>query len=369
MPRSDILILGGGIIGCALTEELARRGRKVALLERGIIGAEASAAAAGILSSQTDLEKPGPLFDFCQESMRLYPRWIRRIRQSSGIDPELHTDGILYLAMTQAEDKVKIRQMQWQTKRGLRVERWSPAKVRRKEPALSGKCAAGFFFSNEAQLDNVALMRALAVACRKVGASVHEKTTVKRILIRHGAVTGVETVRGCFQAPIVVNCLGTWANLSGYFPHPLSIEPIRGQILVFEAPRRTLRRIVLSKPGYMVQRRDGRLLVGSTLEKAGFVKALTPAGMSQILDGLGRLMNGQAAGWPLVAAWSGLRPGTIDDHPVLGPTKTEGLYVASGHYRHGILLAPVTAIRLADLILEGRTLLNQDIFSPGRFES
>ena len=369
MPRSDILILGGGIIGCALAEELARRDKKVTLLERGTIGAEASMAAAGILSAQTDQEKPGPLFDLCQESMRLYPRWIRRIKQASNIDPQLHTDGILYLAMTQAEAKAKARQAQWQKRRGLRVERWSHAEVRRKEPALSGKHVAAFFFPDEAQLDNAALMRALAIASRSAGASVWEKTTVQRFQIQENAVSGVETNRGRFRAPVVINCLGTWADLGGRFPQRLSVEPIRGQILMFEAPRKTLRHIVFSERGYAVQRRDGRLLAGSTLEKAGFAKALTVEGMGRILLGLGQLMDGQAAGWPLVAAWSGLRPGTIDDQPILGPTETEGLYVAAGHYRHGILLAPVTAIAIADTLTGRPSSIDLSPFSPLRFKA
>src|SRR6185295_11661177 len=164
--RYDVIILGGGIIGCALAEELARRGQRVAVLERGRVGAEASSAAAGILAAQMDIPDDGPFFDFCQAARRIYPEWIRRVERRSGVPVEFHVDSILYVALTGLEDRRMAKQAKWQRARGLAVERWSPAQVRRQEPAVDGKITSGYAFPTEAQVDNVRLMAALLGACR-----------------------------------------------------------------------------------------------------------------------------------------------------------------------------------------------------------
>lgn len=352
-PEPDSIVLGGGIIGCALAEELARRGQRVVVLERGQVGLEASSAAAGILSGQMDLADPGPFFDFCQAARSLYPAWLHRIERAARMSTEFRVNGILYVAATASEARVMAARARWQRRRGFPVERWSPADIRRREPVVDGRFLAGFFFPREAQLDNAVLMRALAVACRRAGVAVRERVSAKRILLRHNAVAGVETDRGTIRAPVVVNCLGSWAAMGGGFPVPLPVEPARGQLLVFHGPRRLLRASVMSGRAYMVQRRNGHVLVGSTVERAGFEKALTLEGMHRILDGVRRMSQAVARG-TFVEAWAGLRPRTPDDLPILGPTRIHGLYVATGHFRHGILLAPATAQALADLILQGR---------------
>jgi glycine oxidase len=368
MPRYDAIVLGGGIIGCALAEELARRGQRVAVLERGRAGAEASSAAAGILAAHMDVPRPGPFFELCQAARRLYPAWVARLERRAGWSVGFHGDGILFLVDTPRGEAVMARQVRWQRLRGLRVERWSPAEIRRKEPAVDGRFRRGFFFPTEAQVDNVLLMNALALACRAAGATVRERTAVRRLLVRGGRVRGVDTDDGALHAPVVANCLGSWANLGGTFPIRLPVEPARGQILAFRAPPRLLRRAVMSAHAYLVQRRDGRLLVGSTIERVGFQKALTLEGMHHILCGA-RTMSTAIDRCAFLEAWAGFRPYTPDRKPILGKTRVEGLYVATGHFRHGILLAPVTATLMADLILDGRSTFNLDPFSPNRFWS
>ncbi len=346
---AEILVLGGGIIGCALAEELARRGRRVTLVERGGIGLEASTAAAGILSAQMDVPAPGPFLEFCQEARRMYPSWIRRLERSTGLRLGLHRDGIVYLAMTRAEETRMAHRMRWQRRHGLRVERWSGAAVRRREPAVDGPVRAGFFFPDESQVDNQALMRALVVACRRAGVRVLEHTTARRILVRRGTVQGVVTSRGRLQAPVVVNALGSWAGLRALGPVRVPVEPARGQMLAFAGPPRLFRHVVMAERAYVVQRRDGRLLVGSTVERAGFEKALTLEGMHGILDGLRRFSSALQQ-CTFLDAWAGLRPYSRTGRPLLGPTRVRGLYLAAGHFRHGILLAPATAQRLAGMI-------------------
>jgi len=365
--RCDVIILGGGIIGCALAEELARYGQRALVIERGHLGTEASAAAAGILAAQMDLPTPGPLFDLCQAARRMYPRWVEHLERRSGILVGYLVDGFLYLVMGGREEKAMERQVRWQTKLGLSVERWSRKEVQRHEPSVDGSVKRGFLFPTEAQVDNVRLMQALAAACRHAGVELREQTLIRRLLIREQAVHGVETDQGVFEAPIVVNCLGSWAAMGGTFPLPLPVEPVRGQMLAFRAPKRLLRHAVMSPRAYMVQRRDGRLLVGSTIEFAGFEKALTLEGMHTILGGLHH-MSSVVKTCTFLEAWAGFRPYTKDKLPILGKTSIEGLYVATGHFRHGILLAPITAKVMAELILKrGQASIDLSPFSPQRF--
>ena len=366
MKSCDVLVLGGGIIGCALAEELARHGQRVIVIERGCIGTEASSAAAGILSAQMDLPQPGPMFELCQAARSLYPSWVKRIERHAGISVGFHVDGILYLAFASREEQAMERQARWQARRGLRVERWSRQDVRRNEPAVDGRLKRGFYFPAEAQVDNARLMHALAAACRQAGVLIQEGTSARRILVRRGAVRGVQTDRGSYEAPIIVNCLGSWAAMGGAFPIPLPVEPARGQILAFDGPQQLFRHAVMSPRAYVVQRRDGRLIVGSTIERVGFQKALTAQGMHRILCGLRRFSSALNR-CAFREAWAGLRPYTPDHLPVLGATSIEGLYVATGHFRHGILLAPITAKLTAELILRGRSSLDLAPFALQRF--
>lgn len=366
MRRADVVVLGGGIIGCALAEELARRGQRVIVLERGRIGSEASTAAAGILSAQTDLPAPGAYFELCQAARQLYPGWVKRLERRSGIRVGYHVDGILSLAATEREERLMEQRLRWQRRLGLAVERWSPREIRRREPAVDGRFRCGFDFPTEAQVDNVLLMRALAVAARKGRAELREGVSVRRVRIRGRGVRGVETDRGVLEATVVVNCLGSWADMAGAFPVKLPVEPARGQMLAFRAPKRLVHRAVMSERAYVVQRRDGRLLVGSTVEHVGFEKALTLEGVHGILCGL-RRMSSRLARCTWLDAWAGFRPYTRDGLPVIGKTAVDGLYVATGHFRHGILLAPITASLMAELLLRGRTSFDLAPFSPFRF--
>ena len=360
--RYDVIVLGGGIIGCALAEELARRGRHVIVLERSRIGAEASSAAAGILAAQIDISSHGPFFELCQAARRMYPQWVAHLERRAGRAVGLHVDGILYLAKSRQDEARMARRARWQRHRGLQVERWSAADVRRREPAVDGAVRCGFYFPTEAQLDNVLLMGVLARACRNAGVVLRETTGVRRIVVRRRAVQGVETERGRLSAPVVVNCLGSWADMGGRFPVPVPVEPARGQILAFRGSRRLLRHVVMSEEAYAVQRRDGRILVGSTVERVGFQKALTLEGMHDILCGVRRISS-RLLECAFLQAWAGFRPYSRTGNPILGPTAIEGLYLATGHFRHGILLAPITAALMSELILRGRSSVDLSPFS------
>lgn len=365
--KADVAILGGGIIGCALADELARRHRRVIVIEQGRIGLEASSAAAGILASQMDIPTPGPFFDLCQAAHRAYPGWIRSLERRTGLEAGLHGDGILYVATSrQALARMRSR-ARWQRRCRLAAEELSGAAVRRLEPHVDGRIAGGVLFPRESQIDNQALMGVLAEACRRSGVTLKERTAVRKVIVTRGATRGVETDHGRITAPVVVNCLGSWADMSGRFPVRLPVEPARGQILAFRGPRGLFRSAVMGDDAYVVQRRDGRLLVGSTIERAGFSKQVTAAGILDILSGICQLTSAISA-CAFETAWAGFRPRTPDGLPLIGPTRVSGLYAATGHFRHGILLAPVTATLLADLLLDGRA-SGLAPFSPARFRA
>lgn len=359
----DVIVLGGGIIGCALAEELSRRGRRVTVVERGTIGAEASSAAAGILSAQMDVPRPGPFFDLCQAARCAYAGWVRRLERASGVRVDYAARGVLYLAATRAQAERMTRRAQWQQRAGLSVERWTLAAVRRHEPAIDGRFECGFHFPLEGEVDNILLMRALAAACRRQGVRLQEHTAVRRILTRGGAAAGVDTTRGRFAAPVVVNCLGSWSGLSSAAPSRAPVEPARGQMVVFQAPRRLFHRPIMSDRAYIVQRRDGHVILGSTVERVGFDKRLTVRGMHGILCGVSR-MSSALESCDFLGAWTGLRPYSRTGDPILGATRTPGLFVATGHFRHGILLAPITAAAMAGLIVEGRSRFDLTSFVP-----
>jgi len=363
MRDADVIIMGGGIIGCALAEELSRRGRRVTVVERGTVGAEASSAAAGILSAQMDVPRPGPFFDLCQAARRAYPGWVRRLERASGVRVDYAARGVLYLAATRAQAERMTRRARWQQRAGLRVERWSPAEARRHEPSIDGRFVSGFHFPLEGEVDNVRLVHALAEACRRQGVRLVEHTTVQRILMRAGAVAGVETTRGRLAAPVVVNCLGSWAGLAPAAPARAPVEPARGQMVAFQAPKRLFHRPIMSDRAYIVQRKDGQVILGSTVERVGFDKRLTVTGMHDILCGA-RRMSSALESCSFLGAWTGLRPYSRTKAPVLGATRIPGLFVATGHFRHGILLAPTTAHAMADLILRGRTRFDLSPFAP-----
>ena len=368
MTRHDVIILGGGIIGGALADELARRGRSVCLIERGRMGDEASKAAAGILSAQMDLERPGPLFEFCQLARRLYPGWVRHLERRGGAPIGWHQDGILYAILSAADGRRMAHRMRWQRKLGHRVERWSRAQALRREPSLNPAIREALFFPTEGQLDNVRLMDALSRACRAAGVRVMERTVAMTLELRRNRVNGVRTDRGIIRAPVIVNSLGSWSPLLGSLSLQAPIAPARGQMLAFTAPHDSLRHVVMSEAGYAVQRRDGRLIAGSTVEFVGFDKALTFAGIRTIAAGCARLFTpALLEQCRLIDTWTGLRPCSLDRQPILGATRLKGYYVATGHFRHGILLAPATAKVMAELILTGRSSFDLKPFSLNRF--
>jgi glycine oxidase len=357
---ADVLIAGGGVVGLALARALARRGARVCVVERGRLGAEASWAAGGMLAPQSEADAIDPFFELACASRAAYPAFAEALRAETGIDIELDRTGTLYLAFDEADEAELARRHAWQTQAGFAVERLTGAGARTLEPQLSPRVRAALKFPDDGQVENRRLLDALRRALAVYGVRVLEQTEVTAVRGRDERVMGVLTTQGFIAASAVVIACGAWSSLVPVelAPAPAevesivpAVEPVRGQMLCFAAAAPLVRHVIYTPRGYLVPRRDGRLLAGSTSERAGFNKAVTAAGLKAITTHALEIAPAVAE-WPLVAAWSGLRPHGASAWPVLGASVVvPNLFFALGHYRNGILLAPHTADLLAELII------------------
>ena len=368
---ADVIIIGGGVIGLTIARALARRGvRDVMLIERGRPGAEASWAAGGILAPQVEADEPDDFFRLSRRSRDMYPDFAEVLHEDSGVDVELDRTGTLYLGFTPEDEEDLWRRFDWQQDEGLHVERLTAKSARRLEPCISPKVLCALRFPDDFQIENRRLVEALVIANDKLGVRLITGCTVGALRIEQEKVRGVEVSSRFVSAPIVVVAAGAWTSLidwsSSSLP-PFEIEPVRGQMLCFEAQPQIARHVIYSARGYLVPRRDGRLLAGSTTEYVGFDKSVTADGVDSIKSMALEIVP-TVADLPLLASWAGFRPRAADDLPVLGSCdEIDGLFYATGHYRNGILLAPITGELIADAIVEGNTTPTLDAFSPGRF--
>jgi glycine oxidase len=365
MESWDVIIAGAGIIGCSIARELARRGLRVLALDRQEPGKEASWAAAGMLTPAAESSEALPLVPFANASLALYTGFIEQIEQSSGRKTDYRRDGALEVFFGDAAEESLRAWLSALRSAGFRPEPLSAADVRRMEPALAPDAAAGAYLANEGAVDNRLLTEAVAEAARREGAELRAGVEVTRILSVDGRVTGVQTRADRISARHVVLAAGCYTGqIEGAERYAPTI-PARGQMAALRPEGMLVRRVVRG-PAYLVPRADGRLLVGATVEHVGFVKAVTPEGITRLLGDAVRMVPALAAA-PIVETWSGLRPDTPDHLPILGPADVEGLWFATGHFRNGILLAPATALALADWITEGRTALPVEAFDATRF--
>jgi glycine oxidase len=343
--RADVLVLGGGVIGLGCALALSDRGLRVAVLERGRPGAEASSAAGGILAPQCEAHGPGPMLDLCLRSRAAWPAYAAALEARSGVSLAYRDDGTLAVALDDAEADALLQRLAWQRALGLPVQRLSPAEVKELEPALA-ECRLALRFPNDHQVDNLRVVQALAQAVTRAGIPI-VSAEVGRVLHRHGRVYGLELDGASVPATRVVVACGSWSTLvDGVGLPERAVTPVRGQMIELAVEPVPLRHVIFGDHGYLVPRRDGRLLCGSTEEDVGWVKEVTPAGLSRLGERLHRLCPLLAEA-PIARSWSGLRPGTPDGLPILGPTPIDGLHLATGHFRNGILLLPITTALLA----------------------
>ncbi len=354
---SDVLVVGGGVVGLSLAYELAGQGAQVCLLERGPLGREASWAGAGILFPAGSRPTRDPYTELFRLSGELYPAWSAQLREETGVDNGFRQCGAIYLA-TNDEDLQDLEdaETEWRL-RGVRCEPLDPAALAEREPAMATAKArdelrAAWWLPEESQVRNPRHLKALALACARRGVELRSGVAVEGFELAGGRVTYTLTSEGPVSARQVCITSGPWSRgLAARLGCELPLRPVRGQMVLLVSPRPVLHSIVNSGKEYLVPRADGRILVGSTEEDAGFDKRTTARAIGTLLD-LATWLAPPLGELSIEQCWAGLRPASHDHLPYLGQIPgCENAYVATGHFRNGLQLSPATAVVMSRLMM------------------
>lgn len=368
----DVAIIGGGIIGLSLARALKKRGvEKILVIEKNDnLGMEASSAAAGMLAPQSEANNADNFFNLACASRDTYMHFALELFDETGIDIELEKTGTLYLAFTKNDLKEIEERYEWQSKAGLQVEKLGAEEVLKLEPAISDNVLAALRFPQDFQVDNWLVVNALTKSCEKLGVEFLTNTNVETLLVEDNCTIGVETFKGNIKAKKIVVACGAWVSFLKFTDNSINapaIQPVRGQMLCFDAHERIIRHVIYSPRGYIVPRLSGEIIAGSTTEHAGFEKRVTCEGLNKITANALEISHALAK-LPMKDSWAGLRPFAENKMPIIGASeKVKGLYYAAGHYRNGILLAPITAELLSnEIVNETQSPLLKD-FAPKIF--
>ncbi|HWX53913.1 MAG TPA: glycine oxidase ThiO [Verrucomicrobiae bacterium] len=341
MNTWDVIIAGSGIIGVSLALELQERGARVLLLDRGEPGREASSAAAGMLAP-ADPETPAALRALARESARLYPEFVDMLEDASGVKVDFRRQGTISLLPHAATPP--------------HYQKLSEGDLRRLEPAVRADGMA--FFVQEDSVDPPLLMQAALIAARKRGVEIRHNAEVSETR-RAGNEIEVRAGRELFRAKTAVNCRGAWAGTP--------VRPRKGQIFSLRPPQTAmLQHAIVAPDVYLVPRSSGKCVVGATVEDVGYDKTVETSTIRDLHHAAAQLVP-ELVLLPVLESWAGLRPGTPDNLPILGETEIPGIFIASGHFRNGILLAPVTAPIMANLIAGNPAGADISAFAPDRF--
>lgn len=342
---SQVTVVGGGIIGLLAARELRAAGLDVTVLDRGEVGREASWAGSGILSPLHPWRQPEAVQPLSLWSQRAYPDLAAALAAESGVDPQLQISGLLLPDCADAESAHA-----WADRWQVPLESLDAAALRHAEPALAPR-SAGLLLPQVAQVRNPRLMRALRVALQRAGVLFEEHCQVHGFVQRDDRIAALDTSHGRRPVQLLLVTTGAWTGeLLRACGLTLPIEPVRGQILALQTEPGLVRHVVLAEDHYLVPRRDGLVLAGSTVERVGFDKTLSPAAASALRAAAARLVPALADA-PLVAHWAGLRPGSPDGTPYIGRhPQFENVFVSAGHYRSGLTLAPASAALVCALI-------------------
>ena len=366
---SDIIVVGGGAIGLAAARELAQAGRRVTLIERGRPGEEATRAAGGMLSPLAESSGPGPFLRLGLESLALWPSFAARLEEETGLDLDLRTEGKLLLALdTPAAERLR-RRGAWANSEGLATRWLEDASLRDREPAAAA-AVAGLHLEDDGQVDNRALAHALARAAAAAGCVILPGTSAHTLMTSAGRVCGIRTEDGSeHPADAVLLAAGAWSGRLSGLPRSLPVRPVKGQMLALSLETAMVRTTLETEACYVIprgHRQGGLVWVGATSEEAGFTRGTTPEGRAALRHAAAQAVPALAHA-PEVEAWDGFRPGTPDGLPVIGPDPDlPGLIHATGHFRNGILLTPVTA-ELIVRCVDGTGDPRLGPFSPDRF--
>jgi glycine oxidase len=364
---ADVLIIGGGIVGCSIAWRLAQAGMQVTVLDRSDPGAEASSAAAGMLAPLGEMVEPRVFSDLCVASRNLYPSFSAEIEEASGHLTGYRSDGALLVALNEENERELAEIHRTQTAQGFILSPLTAAEVHLRGAELSPRVCGGLFIPDDHWVDNERLMRALLVACQRAGVRVEAGCAVHKFHAQDSRIASITAGNDIkFAAKSYVLAAGCW---SGEVAEELGIHvpviPCCGQMMEFEV-QRELPFVLRCGIHYLVPRPQRRLLVGTTAEYTGFQKVVTAKGLLSVVEGAVRLAP-QVSECRFLRAWAGLRPDTADHLPILGYGEIENLVFATGHFRNGILLAPVTAEIIAELIAKGLTSRPIEAYRPTRF--
>jgi glycine oxidase len=365
---SDIIVVGAGIVGCAVAYELARRGASVEIVDERPVAMGATQASAGILAPHLEAREGSPLLTLTTRSLDLYDEFVSRVASESGAAIEYHRTGTLDIATDEAELAALRVTAGMLAKRGVSARMMDAAAVRSEEPHLRPDALGGLLIETHGFVAATDLTRALVVAARRHGARLVEPSPVRRISHRDGDIV-VETDRGSLVGNALVLAAGSWSGgvaIDGVSA-TLPVRPVRGQLLTLGWTGTPLRRATWSSRCYLVPWDDGTLLVGATVEEVGFDERTTVAGVQGLLDAVTATVP-HAVHCGFRSARVGLRPATPDDLPVIGASAVmPNVMYATGHFRNGVLLAPLTAELVADAMLEGKSDASLEAVQPSRF--
>ncbi len=363
----DVLVVGGGAIGLGIAWRLAQRGASVTVIDRGPMAAEASSHAAGMLVPLAEAEAPGPFLDLCLASRRLYAAFASELLERTGLDIEHAQNGLLEVAIHEAEAGSITKRVSWLRTLRSDVEGLDARAVRAREPGISPTVVAGFFVPGEGWVTTPKLAQALEKAAAGAGVRLLPEHPLVDVEWQGSRVASVRAGAERIAADRFLIAAGPWsAEVGARFDIAIPVLPVRGQLIALEGDPPPIHHVIYGHGIYLVRWRSGEVIVGSTVEDAGFVKEVTAEGIGGLLRAAVELVPGLAAR-PIRRVWACLRPGTPDSYPILGPAPDlDNVFIATGHFRNGILLTPITAEVMADAIQEKPPAISLHPFRLGR---
>lgn len=367
----DVLVIGGGVIGCAVAYAAASAGLRVTLIEGDRLGSGASGAAAGMLAPQVEAHQPDDFLAFGLAGRAEYARLAPALLEEAGLDVEYRQTGVLRVALEEREAVDLRGRAVWQRERGLAAVWLDPAQVGQLEPAFAGaagrRLVGALWLPEESQVRSPRLVQGLAIAARRKGVAFREGLPALDLLCAEGRIEAVLTPAGPFAAGTVVLAAGAWSGtLAAAAGVTLPIEPIKGQIIALGSLMRAPQHILWSGQCYVAPKADGQVIVGATEERAAFDRRPTLSGMLQLALGATNLLP-ELGRLPIETQWGGLRPAVPDRLPVIGwaPSYTN-LLLATAHYRNGVLLGPLTGKLVTELLLRQEPSWDLGPYAPQR---
>lgn len=370
MQKADAVVVGAGVIGLSIAWRLAREGAAVTVIDKSIVGQGASWAAAGMLAPFAEAKDAGPFAQITIAGLKAYPQFIDELEEKTGLTTELSKIGLLRVALTEEEEAQLGESFSRQCSDGLPVHWMTGKEARRLEPGLSPGIRAAVLSPTEWHIEPRRLTRALAVACSSRGVQIVQETPVTGFITNQDKLTAVRVPGGKIEAGQVVIAGGAWSEAIGHMLNAaLPVFPVRGQIASLgPCLPPPLKHTIYAHCGYLVPKADGRVLVGATQENAGFDLRPTCEGIGGLL-GMAPSLSPALSAMPVESTWAGLRPGTPDKCPILGRLPGwKNVFAATGHFRNGILLAPVTSQIMADMLLRDKVDALASEFAPDRFD-